>query len=161
MASAERPNSEPAIAPTTSSGANSPPGTPGAYDRQAAAAGGERRDHRPELEAAQELLEHEDRGGEPRAGAEQDSGVRGAESEAAREEVTERRAHLHRRTLPAERETGADRQRAADELDRKDRSAYRARRARRRFATSAPASAVQPVWCDAPSPSPVSPSKYS
>lgn len=34
-------------------------------------------------------------------------------------------------------------------------------RARRRFATSAPASAVQPVWCDAPSPSPVSPSKYS
>ena len=108
-----------------------------AHHRQAAAAGGERRDRRPELEAAQELLEHEDRagerrvecGGEPRAraGGEQDSGVRGAEAEAAREEVTERRAHLHRRTLPAERETGADRQRAADELDRKDRSAYRAR----------------------------------
>ncbi len=32
---------------------------------------------------------------------------------------------------------------------------------RRRFATSAPASAVQPVWWEAPSPSPVSPWKYS
>ena len=30
-----------------------------------------------------------------------------------------------------------------------------------RLATSVPINAVHPVWCDAPSPSPVSPSKYS
>ena len=112
-----------------------------AGDRDRRGRGGERRDGDARIEALDQLLEHEGRagerrvegGGEARAGARREQRPAVAPVEAGRpaDGLGEGRPHLHRQALAAERQTRADRQHAADELDR-----HKQERRRRRCAAS-------------------------
>jgi hypothetical protein len=97
-----------------------------AGDRDGAGRGAERRDRHPQFEAAHQFLEHENGAGDrrversrkagPGACSQQHAAIGPIAPEGSADEMAESAGHVHARPLAAERQSGADCERAADEF---------------------------------------------
>ena len=90
----------------------------------------ERRDRDPQFEPPHQFLEHEDAAGDwrverrgeagPGPGGEQHAAIGPIAPKGLADKMAQGRGHMHARPLAAKRKSGADRERAADELHRND-----------------------------------------